>query len=142
MKYGVLAALLVVVGLSCFVDRRSGDFACEVDADCAGLGGGIDRECNDNVCVEVDCPNECDACSAGKICNITCNGSTECTDGVDCPRGYNCQVLCTRNCTPVDCTDAASCLVTCSGNNNTECGPLDCGSATPCMCVAANGTCL
>jgi hypothetical protein len=143
VRYGALALVLAAVGASCFIDRRSGDFACDTDADCLKLGTDIDRECNsEHVCVQADCPSKCDSCSTGKVCNITCNNPTECSSGVACPDEYNCRITCTRNCTPVDCRDAASCQVTCSGNN-TQCGPLTCGSGTtPCTCTASNGTCL
>jgi hypothetical protein len=136
VKHAALALLLAVVGASCFIDKRSDDFACDVDADCLKLGNDIDRECNnDHVCVAADCPNDCDSCSAGKVCNINCNSPNKCSSGVDCPNGYHCLFTCTRDCEPVDCSDAASCVVTCSGN--ATCGPIDCGSASPCTCAGS-----
>lgn len=131
MKRAVISFVLVIAGLSCFVDRRSSDFACDVDTDCAGLDG--DRECIDNVCVEVECPSRCDDCDPGKVCNINCNQPNECRNGLTCPSGWNCEIACNEDCTPVTCVGALSCVVECNGQSS--CGPLTCGTASPCSCT-------
>ena len=129
MKRAFAVAALVVLAISCLVDRRSTDFECDTTADCADVGS--DRECVDGYCVTASCPQICDDCDPGKICKISCNQPNECRQGVMCPSGYNCQFTCTQDCTPVNCTSAMSCTVTCSG---ASCGPLNCGAASPCMC--------
>ena len=131
MKRALVVVALVVAALSCFVDRRSDELACNVDADCADLDG--DRECIDNVCVTAQCPAICDDCDPGRICKITCSQPNECRNGVACPSGYHCELTCNEDCTPVTCVSAESCVVTCNGM--ADCGPLTCGMASPCTCA-------
>ena len=138
MKRAVLIIALVVIGLSCLVDRRSGDFDCESDTDCADFDD--ERVCTNKVCLPVTCPPVCDDCDSGKICNIDCTGMNECRQGVSCPAGYNCKFTCDADCTPVTCTSALSCTVTCE--TGADCGPLICGAASPCTCTASGGVCL
>jgi hypothetical protein len=130
--------LLVLVGISCLVDRKSSDFACDNDDDCDEIEAG--RECKDNFCVKASCPSVCDSCSvSAKTCQINCSGVNECSGGVACPAGYACTFNCSKDCTPVDCSNATSCVVTCS-SASAECGPLSCGAASPCTC-GGTGTC-
>jgi hypothetical protein len=132
-----LVLALFALAASCFIDRRSGDFECETDDDCAGLGGDP-RECNnDKVCVVVECPSICDSCN-GNVCNITCNNAAKCTN-LDCPRDFSCVLACSQDCRNLECDDG--CTVTCSAN--ADCGPIDCGLNETCKCTATgNGTCL
>lgn len=139
IRWVVVAAATMALAISCLVDRKSTEFQCDDDADCADLPGD-DRTCKDGFCVLESCPSACDSCSTGKICNITCATANECRTGVSCPAGYNCRFQCNQDCTPVTCTLAASCQVSC--NTNADCGPLVCGTASPCSCTSGGGTCL
>ncbi|HLL22163.1 MAG TPA: hypothetical protein VK427_08525 [Kofleriaceae bacterium] len=116
--------------MSCFVDRRSDELACDMDADCDG-----DSECDDGVCVPLSCPNVCDSCADGKRCVISCNGPNECRNGVVCPSGYSCAIACTQDCGPIRCE--LGCTVSCQVN--ADCGPISCGADATCTCTAAPG---
>lgn len=134
----VTRALVIALALvaSCFVDRRSGDFECERTSDCDGIDG-APRACNNNVCVRVDCPDDCDSCS-GTTCIVNCTNATKCAD-FECPNGFACAFNCTQDCRNLECDDG--CVVQCSAN--ADCGPIDCGAGETCACnESGNGTCL
>ena len=119
----VVAGLAMTLAMSCLIDRRSEDFQCDVDADCADIEGSV-RECNDGFCTLRSCPSVCDGgCGAGKSCTILCSNAAECRNGIDCPSGFTCTINCSQDCTPVECDDG--CVVNCSGAS--DCGPIDCG---------------
>ena len=134
----VLAVAMMLLAMSCLIDRRSSELECDVDADCADIPGTA-RECNDGVCLPVFCPSICDTCSADRVCTITCNNPTKCDDGIDCPNNFACVFNCTQDCLDLVCDDG--CTVTCAAN--ADCGPIDCGAGETCGCTASgNGTCL
>lgn len=145
--YGLLALALVA---GCSVNHRSGDFACEKQADCAS-----GRNCIDGFCVATQadasvqdsmpidagpaidanlCPMQCTSCALdSKTCNIDCarNGGA-CNGPVRCPDGWACNVLCSTNSScrnGVTCPEGRSCNITCSGR--ASCNKFTCGSG-PC----------
>jgi hypothetical protein len=137
-RWLVIALAAAALAASCFVDRRSSEFECETDADCADIAGGS-RECNGNkLCVVVDCPDICDSCTGDNVCNITCNNASKCSN-LDCPNNFSCSLSCSQDCKNLECDDG--CTVMCSAN--ADCGPIDCGVNETCNCTATgNGTCL
>ncbi len=155
-----LALVAVAAGAACRIDARSDDFRCESQDDC-----GDGRTCSpDGWCVTGDdpidasidatpddgrppadapgCPAACTTCQ-DDTCIITCDGSSECGDGVTCPPGLACQVMCTGtgSCAgPIDCAAATACEISCLGTgscgDDVTCGP----GACTILCDAA-GTC-
>ncbi|HSR95925.1 MAG TPA: hypothetical protein VLM79_02590 [Kofleriaceae bacterium] len=149
IAFGLGLALAVATG-GCSVNHRSGDFACEKQADCS-----TGRTCVDGFCVamqadaavpgdgKVDapttdanlCPSSCTSCSNdSKTCNIDCAAlGGACNRPVRCPEGWNCNLLCS---TPGSCRNGVtcpggglSCDVTCSGRGS--CSEFTCNSG-PC----------
>jgi hypothetical protein len=154
---------------ACSVNHRSGDFACEKQADCS-----TGRTCIDGYCVatqadaavpsdgKVDapmidaslCPSPCTSCSTdSKTCNIECGAlGGGCNLPVRCPEGWNCNLLCS---TPSACSNGVtcpgggmSCKVTCSGRgscNQFTCntGPCDieCTGTNSCTELSCGGAC-
>jgi hypothetical protein len=142
----LLGLALAVAG--CSVSHRSGDFACERQADCA-----TGRTCVDGFCVapQADasvpgdasvldappppdanvCPAVCTSCSVDtKTCNIDCqrNGGA-CNGPIKCPEGWDCNLQCStinscRN--GVTCPAGRACNITCSGRMS--CAKFMCGS--------------
>jgi hypothetical protein len=145
MSARVLAVFAVVVALAgCKLDRRSGAYACDTQADCDD-----GRTCDDGWCVEVGggdggavadadpdqpdadpnqpdagpdaafvCPGACSSCNAENVCIMACPTLGACADQVVCPPGVACKVECEgdNSCAAgVDCTDAASCRIECNG---------------------------
>lgn len=133
----VAAVAMMIVAMSCLVDRRSDEFACEEDADCVGLDGA--RECTDGYCTRASCPSICDGgCGPNKACTIECESPNECRNGVTCPSGYTCIFKCTEDCTPVSCP--LGCTVECA-DSTADCGPINCGAGATCSCSGI-GTCI
>jgi hypothetical protein len=129
---------MMVVAMSCFVDRRSGEFECDDDTDCADIEG-PDRRCNEGYCILATCPSICDGgCTTGKMCTINCSSPNECRTGIACPAGFNCIFNCGADCTPVSCP--LGCAVNCSAVTS-DCGPINCGTGATCTC-SGPGTCL
>lgn len=155
-----LAAAALSLAAGCSVSHKSGDFACDVQSDCAN-----GRSCIDGFCVLPDdggvpdalvCPSVCTSCSFDqkqKSCTIDCALNGGCTQQVTCPTGFSCQVLCSRDgaCSNgVSCLGATSCKITCSGTQscrglvcglgvcnvactgNASCGEVSCGSSCAC----------
>ena len=136
MKWLLLAAATMSLVMSCIIDRRSSELACETDADCLALDG-PSRACNDGYCILRDCPDICDSCT-GNFCKISCNSASKCLN-LDCPRGFACAISCSQDCKNLECDDG--CTVACSAN--ADCGPIDCGAGETCICnESGNGTCL
>ena len=160
---------LALVTAACSVNHRSGDFACEKQADCS-----TGRTCIEGFCVAMQadagigdgarvdaalvdanaCPTQCTSCSNdNKTCNIDCsaNGGA-CNAPVRCPEGWNCNVLCA---TPGSCSNGLtcpgagmSCKVTCSGRgscNQFMCntGPCDiqCTGTDSCTALSCGTAC-
>jgi len=158
---------LLVAG--CSVNHRSGDFACDRQADCSS-----GRTCIDNFCVALQadasvpvdskndappptdanlCPSACTSCSNdSKTCTIDCmlNGGA-CNGLIRCPEGWNCNVLCSLagSCSNgLICPGGKSCKVTCSGRqscNDFMCntGPCDveCTGASSCNSLSCGTAC-
>lgn len=131
----------VVITASCLVDRKTGDYACARDEDCAGFTD-PERICDTSIgyCVPQECPSACNGgCDLrAKTCAISCGGANSCSS-VSCPSGYACTLNCGGNnsCDNVDCSDAASCTINCASQNS--CANVRCGDG-PCrvMCVGSN----
>ena len=146
MKWIVLSmvglVLAVVAASSCTINHRSGEYECNVTADCAS-----GRTCNGGLCVAIGvdagpkrdaaidaadvCPSQCTSCSAtGKVCTIDCAAGAVCSNViVTCPAGWNCAVRCnTQNScrSGVKCQGTLSCDVQCSGNS--ACRGVECGA--------------
>lgn len=126
---------------SCFVDRRSGEFTCTKDEDCAGLEPA--RTCDEGAgfCVPGDCPAQCNGgCNQdAKTCTINCLAAGTC-DNVHCPGEYTCSINCNapNACDRVDCGESKACTITCLGAN--ACGNVDCGGPGDPECtVTCNG---
>lgn len=148
MKTVLQLALGALIGLaisSCWVDRKSSDFACTVDEDCASFTPS--RVCDTSLgyCVPGDnmmtCPDECNGgCDkTAKTCTINCTNPTDCAGGTICPPGYDCTINCSQNgCDFVECNGNSDCKITCTGNN--ACGNVDCGDGGACTvtCVGNN----
>jgi len=149
MKLAACWLLGFALVASCSVSHRSGDFACENQADCAS-----GRTCMDGFCVALQadasvpgdasvpvdggppvdanlCPSQCTSCSNDtKTCNIDCrlNGGA-CNGPLKCPEGWNCNLLCstTNSCrNGVTCPAGRSCTITCSGRQS--CSKFACGT--------------
>lgn len=163
----VTAAFAVMtLTTSCSIHHRSGDYACQTNADCADMG----RTCDNGFCIvpgTIDaarpdspknggdggngCPAGCTTCNVTqKTCTINCM-TTSCTNTVTCPAGYKCDIQCNvenacRN--GVNCQQATGCIVECSGKSscqNVECGagPCDvtCSGVSSCRGVSCNNSC-
>ena len=161
MKWIVLClgglVLAVVAASSCSINHRSGQYECNVTADCDD-----GRTCNGGLCVAIGvdappgdggskkdagidagdvCPSQCTSCSTtSKTCTIDCAAGATCINAiVTCPAGWNCAVRCnTQNScrSGVMCQGTLSCDVQCSGNS--ACRAVNCG-AGPCK-VSCTGT--
>ncbi len=138
MIRGLLAVVaMMALAMSCFVDRRSGDFECDNDDDCADFED-PSRSCNDGYCLPTSCPSICDGgCTTGKVCTIECTNPNECRNGVTCPSGFSCIFECDEDCKP---TCPLGCTVNCS-DATSDCGPIVCGAGQTCSCSGV-GTCL
>jgi len=141
-------ALLVTLLAACSINKRSDQFACETAQQC-------DRgqTCQDGFCVggspptdsqEPDpdgqlppdafvCPAQCTSCNLNTMtCTVDCNVSpTTCGNPINCPTGFNCNILCTKNelCQNINCSQGQSCKLECKGINtcrNVVCGPGEC----------------
>jgi hypothetical protein len=153
MKLVVAIVVCFTVTLSCSIDKRSGEYACQSTSQCD-----TGRTCIDGFCVvsgsgaQIDapitgghdggsgikpedastgdmCPSQCTTCSvADMTCNIDCT-TNDCNNNgpVQCPSGYTCTIACgaESSCNDVDCTNALACTVTCGGRNS--CQEVDCG---------------
>jgi len=152
-------AVLVLAG--CSINHRSGDFACEKQADCSS-----GRTCVEGFCVAPDidagvkldagqsvCPLGCTSCSVdAKTCTIDCalNGGA-CNLPVTCPAGYSCNIACStaNSCrSGINCSGAKSCTITCAGRQSCEnfsCGPgacnIDCGGRDSCRNISCGASC-
>jgi len=138
---GGALALAVALGIaSCLVDRKSSQYRCEQDADCAALGSL--RVCDTEIgyCVPAECPAVCDECDvAASTCAIDCNTPGAC-GSIDCPAGWACTISCTANnaCDSIRCAGARSCEITCATGN--ACDHIDCGFADTACSVTCSGT--
>lgn len=136
MIRALVAAVAMIVAMSCLVDRRSSEFACDTNADCADFADA--RECSDGYCTRASCPSICDGgCGPNKTCTIKCLSVNECKNGVTCPSGYTCMFECEENCGPVNCP--LGCTVSCDAG--AICGPFNCGAGATCSCSGV-GTCM
>ncbi len=151
-----LGALIAIAIGSCWVDRKTSEFACTVDMDC--LGYMPTRICDTDIgyCVPGENPDECPAicnggcdmtartctincgsngcgiveCNGDSDCDVTCTGNNACGN-IECGDGGECNVICTGTnaCDNVDC-NGARCDVTCTGGN--ACDNVDCDNACRC----------
>jgi hypothetical protein len=150
---------------SCSINRRSGQYECEVTADCEQ-----GRICSDGLCVTAGggpdappadgprqdapaaCPSQCTQCVDGKTCIIDCAApGANCGAPVVCPPGFACDVRCNLqgSCRAgVVCTGATSCKVQCTGRsscNGVMCGAgpcnVDCSAMYSCEAVSCGPSC-
>ena len=164
----MIRLLLLAFVAACSINHRSGEFTCETQSDCQS-----DRVCQQGFCVtggtpgdggidpdgplppdgppDFVCPAQCTSCVEGtKTCRVDCGapaGAAICNQGIKCPEGFNCIILCSRNSTnqspscqqKIDCSVGASCDIRCTGTNT--CKAITCGEG-PCNvdCVA-QGSC-
>lgn len=134
------AALVVAGASSCWVDTRSGEFACSTDSDCAGFSD-PPRICDPAIhfCVPLECPGACDVCDftdpLAPRCAISCGSGASSCGSVTCPAGFLCNVTCSgmSACGTINCGGAIACNVTCTGGNtnNEACNNVECGEG-PC----------
>lgn len=143
--------ITLVASTACSVNRRTEDFACANDTECAP-----DRRCDTALgyCVigtpidaSIDaisdgngCPTACNSgCDlTARTCDITCIGSN-CSD-VTCPPGYDCTINCSQNaCDSVTCIGDSECTINCVGNN--ACGNVDCGNGACKVVCNGNNAC-
>lgn len=136
IRWLVAALVMMTIAMSCLIDRRSSEFACDQDSDCDDLEG--ERECSDGYCTLMSCPGICDGgCAPGKLCTVNCSSGSECRNGVSCPSGFTCVFNCSQDCQDIECP--LGCVVNCNGTT-ADCGPIDCGTGATCSCAGA-GTC-
>jgi hypothetical protein len=160
-KLGFLAMAVVA---ACFIDRKTTDFECSTTDECEG-----DLVCRGNYCVVDDgsddsstdfddepsddpaddlptddspdlCPPECSECDPNdRVCVFVCGTNDRCGD-IDCPDGWECQILCqgAMACGDITCEDGP-CNVQCADNNS--CGIVDCRGACACDVTCFNGAC-
>ena len=79
---------------------------------------------------------------ADDICTITCGGITPCTEGVVCPEGLSCHVICDGPGTcrgGVECSGAI-CIVDCKGKDACE-GGVECEGASCDITCTGDGAC-
>ncbi len=118
----------VVFAASCLVDRRSGEFTCSTDADCANLTDNRVCDTGAGFCIPLVCPSVCNGgCDLqAKKCTVSCPGSN-CNKDIDCPDGFDCTITCSspNSCNSIKCGDARSCTIMCVGTN--ACDNVDCG---------------
>jgi hypothetical protein len=145
----------LLVFAACTINHRSGEFACDNNADCQG-----GRVCQQNLCVEPGtgpdpdggmpdpdgpepfvCPTQCTSCVESTMtCNVNCEqpaAMAVCQQTINCPEGFHCVVKCPRSsasanngqCPQVNCQNALSCDISCTGNNT--CKQVTCGEG-PC----------
>jgi hypothetical protein len=161
LRWLVGFALVIASIAGCSVNHRSGDFACEKQADCS-----TGRTCIDGYCVALQadasvpidssvktdaappidanngCPQPCTSCNSdSKTCNIDCmsNGGA-CNGPLRCPEGWNCNVLCSLagSCSNgLVCPPGQFCKVTCSGRQS--CNQFTCNTGRcDIECLGAN----
>ncbi len=162
-----LASLAVAAAAgSCSINRRSGQYECEVTADCDP-----GRTCSEGLCVAPGgpdappadgppadgpkrdappntCPSQCTQCADGKVCIIDCAApGANCGAQVVCPPGFNCDIRCSLqgSCRAgIICTDAASCTIQCTGRSSCRgvmCGAGPCNVSCPAMSSSENVAC-
>jgi len=160
----VVRALLVatIIVAACIPTSKSEEFTCTSQADCRD-----GRMCSEGYCVfgtsPMDapngCPPGCDDCNVSlKTCSIECRTPGACTQ-VECPAGYECDIVCESNACPViNCTGAAGCTIDCQGDescpaiacgagycdiecDDDACGQISCGASCACdvNCQAVGG---
>ncbi|MBA2539687.1 MAG: hypothetical protein H0V17_08640 [Deltaproteobacteria bacterium] len=152
---------------ACSINHRTDQLACERQNDC-------DRgqTCSDGFCLTVgnpddgpgpdpdggprpdsfSCPAQCTSCQlASMTCTVDCGQSpATCQLPINCPPGFNCNILCTRNegCETINCTQGESCNIQCKGNgtcDNVTCGAgkcnVECTGAMACRGVDCHQSC-
>jgi hypothetical protein len=151
-----LARWLIAMGFAlvagCSVSHRSGDFACDTQADCSA-----GRTCVEGFCVlpadagipdgphadAAVCPSACTSCNLDqKSCTIDCALNGGCKQAVTCPLGFSCNVLCSRDgaCSSgVSCTGSTACTISCSGTQS--CRGLSCGLGPCNVSCTGSGSC-
>ncbi|MFN0253785.1 MAG: hypothetical protein ACKV2T_43365 [Kofleriaceae bacterium] len=138
-----LGALMAMTNASCWVERRTSDFACETDDDCIGFLP--TRECDTGLgyCVPGDNPNECPLqCTGGcdmnaRTCTVICGSTTQCNDIV-CPNGFDCTINCSAGaCDSIDCRGDQDCTIICTGGN--ACGDISCPDTGNCSVTCTGG---
>ncbi|HSK02776.1 MAG TPA: hypothetical protein VK932_16105 [Kofleriaceae bacterium] len=162
---GLASLAVATAASSCSINRRSGQYECEVTADCDP-----GRTCSDGLCVTAGggpdappadgpkrdappsaCPSQCTQCE-GKTCIIDCAApGANCGAQVVCPPGFACDVRCSLqgSCRAgVLCTGATSCTVQCTGRGSCRgvlCGAgpcnVDCSGMSSCETVSCGPSC-
>ena len=141
-----LGTLIAIVISSCWVDRRTGDFACGTDNDC--LSFTPPRRCDVDLgyCVPGDNPNGCpEICNAGcnkgqMTCAISCGNGTLCDGEIACPEGWDCTIDCaTGSCDMIHCRPGADCTINCVGGG--ACGDIECGDGDCTILCNGGGAC-
>ena len=166
VAWALLAGMVAfAAAASCFVSRKSSDYACSTDDDCE-----TGRACDRGYCVAASvlidaapCPAVCNGgCNQSlRTCMVECDESGEC-DNVTCPSGYSCIINCRVDnaCDNVTCNPGTSCTVNCMATNACEdilcsvgvpcsvtcgatgsCGAIDCDAACQCDVTCATGNC-
>ena len=161
-----IVLLLAVLG-ACSISHRSDQFACDDQNRCDP-----GKSCQDGFCVTMGtpgdgpvvdpdgspppdtltCPAQCTSCNLNTMtCTVDCNVSpATCGAAINCPAGFNCNILCTRNdlCQNINCTQGESCNIVCKGNTtckNVVCGPgkcdVDCTGMGSCRGVNCGDSC-
>lgn len=140
-----LGAAIAIAISSCWVDRRTGDFACTTHDDC--LSFSPSRRCDMDLgyCVPGTnpngCPEDCDAASCNvteRTCTMTCTG-LGCGD-VLCPTGWDCTINCSAGaCDQITCEPGADCRITCNGGG--ACGDIECGDGVCWIVCSGGGAC-
>lgn len=155
-----MTLLALVIAGSCSINKRSGDYACTVQKDCAAP-----RVCDNGFCVVPDnvpidaplpnpvdgkladaqvipldadlsaCPAQCSSCDLqASLCRIDCAGSNaaNCFAPITCPTGFNCDINCGTN---GACRSGVTCTNAASCNiscsGQNSCKTVMCG-AGPC----------
>ena len=151
---------------ACSINHRTDQLACERQTDCDN-----GQTCSEGFCLVVGnpsdgpgpdpdgpkpdsqtCPTQCTSCQlATMTCTVDCNQSpATCQAAINCPAGFNCNILCTRNdvCSSINCSQAASCKIECKGNStcdNVTCGPgpcdINCIGGQACGAVDCDSSC-
>lgn len=163
----LVVVVLMLALTACQINHRSDQFACQNEGDCPGS-----QSCVDGFCVGGDptpddgpgpdpdgpkpdtliCPSQCTSCQlATMTCNVDCNQSpSTCLSAINCPPGFNCNILCTRNevCANINCSQGASCNIQCKGNgtcDNVQCGPgkcdVECTGGQSCSAINCSSAC-
>jgi hypothetical protein len=152
LRWLAVLGVAVILGGSCSINHRSGDFTCETQADC--ISG---RVCSDGLCVatkldsgvktdapSAGCPAQCTSCNTTtKSCTIDCalnNGA--CNQAITCPTGWDCNIACStgsscRN--GINCLTSKSCTIACSGA--LSCKAISCGTGRCNVDCTGNSSC-